>query len=128
MQKIFIFLILFLMTATFVPIAKAEEYYVKIPEVVSMAEKVHAKHILVKTEDEAKDIKARIDKGESFEDLAQEYSLCPSKREGGDLGWFGRGVMVPEFEKGAFDTDTGKISDPIQTQFGWHLIKVIDKK
>ncbi len=90
---------------------------------------VRAEHILVKTEAEAKDIKAKIEEGKiSFEDAAKEYSQCPSKANGGDLGYFGRGMMVKEFETASFDGKVGQVSDPVQTQFGWHLIKVIDKK
>lgn len=90
---------------------------------------VRAEHILVKTEAEANDIKAQIEEGKiSFEDAAKEYSKCPSKANGGDLGYFGRGMMVKEFETASFEGEVGKVSDPVQTQFGWHLIKVLDKK
>lgn len=89
---------------------------------------VRASHILVSTKEEALSIKAKIDKGESFESMAQKYSKCPSGKNGGDLGYFGRGEMVPSFETAAFDLPIGKVSDPVQTQFGWHLIKVTDKE
>lgn len=89
---------------------------------------VKASHILVPTKEEAESLKAKIASGESFEDLAKQHSKCPSGKEGGDLGFFGRGQMVPEFETAAFTTEPGKVSDPVQTQFGWHLIKVVDKK
>ena len=89
---------------------------------------VNASHILVKSEKEAIDIKKQIDNGASFEEMARKYSLCPSGARGGNLGYFGRGVMVPEFEKAAFDLPKGKVSHPVKTQFGYHLIKVIDKK
>lgn len=89
---------------------------------------VHAAHILVKTAAEAQQIKKDIDNGGSFEYYARAYSLCPSGRNGGDLGYFGRGQMVPEFEKAAFNTPVGEVSNPVYTQFGWHLIKVLDKK
>ena len=90
---------------------------------------VRAEHILVKTEAEAKDIKGRIEEGKiSFEDAAKQYSQCPSKANGGDLGYFGRGMMVKEFETASFEGKVGAVSDPVQTQFGWHLIKVLDKK
>lgn len=91
-------------------------------------ESVKANHILVKTKQEAYSIKAMLDKGAKFEDLAKKYSKCPSGQSGGDLGFFGRGEMVPEFEKAAFELPIGKVSEPIQTPFGWHLIKVIDKE
>ncbi len=90
---------------------------------------VRAEHILVKTEAEANDIKTQIEEGKiSFEDAAKEYSKCPSKANGGDLGYFGRGMMVKEFETASFEGEVGKVSNPVQTQFGWHLIKVLDKK
>lgn len=89
---------------------------------------VRASHILVDTKQEAESLKSRIDKGESFETLAKEYSKCPSGQKGGDLGFFEKGQMVPEFEKAAFSLPVGKVSEPVQTQFGWHLIKVTDKK
>ena len=90
---------------------------------------VHAKHILVDTESEAKQILQKINDNEiSFEDAAMQSSKCPSKNSGGDLGFFGRGTMVKEFEDAAFETEKGKVSEPVKTQFGWHLIKVIDKR
>ena len=89
---------------------------------------VHAYHILTKTKGQARAIKMRLDNGEGFKALAKQFSNCPSGRVGGDLGYFGRGQMVPEFEKAAFETPKGEISDPIQTDFGWHIIKVVDKR
>ena len=90
---------------------------------------VRASHILVSTEDEAKNLKEGIEKGTiTFEDAASEFSLCPSGSEGGDLGYFGRGMMVKEFEDASFDGEVGSVSNPVKTQFGWHLIKVVDKK
>ncbi len=90
---------------------------------------VRASHILVLDEQQAKDLKTKIDNNEiSFEDAAKEYSQCPSKAQGGDLGYFGRGMMVKEFETAAFDGEVEKVTDPVKTQFGWHLIKVIDKR
>lgn len=91
-------------------------------------EVVRAEHILVKTAYEAQQIKKEIDNGGSFEAYARAYSLCPSGKNGGDLGYFGRGQMVKEFEKVAFEMPVGEVSKPIYTQFGWHLIKVIDKQ
>lgn len=90
--------------------------------------RVHAEHILVKTAAEAQQIKREIDNGGSFEAYAKSYSLCPSGRNGGDLGYFGKGQMVREFEKAAFATPVGQVSNPVYTQFGWHLIKVLDKE
>ena len=90
---------------------------------------VRAAHILVPTKEEAMQLKAKIQKGEvKFEDAAAQYSQCPSGARGGDLGYFGRGMMVKEFEVPSFNEPVGTITDPIQTQFGWHLIYVIDKK
>lgn len=88
---------------------------------------VRASHILVDTEDQAWAIKTRITEGEDFGALAEKYSKCPSKEKGGDLGFFNRGQMVPEFENAAFSTPIGGISDPVKTRFGWHLIKVTRK-
>lgn len=89
---------------------------------------VRAAHILVEDEAQAKELKKRIENGEKFEALAQKYSLCPSKENGGDLGYFTKHQMVKPFEDAAFQTEVGQISDPVKTQFGWHLIKVYDKK
>ena len=93
-----------------------------------MVSHVHALHILVKTKPEADDILKEIKSGANFQQMAKIKSQCPSGKRGGDLGWFGRGQMVKEFEKAAFDLDKGEISEPIHTQFGWHIIKIIDKR
>jgi peptidyl-prolyl cis-trans isomerase C len=93
------------------------------------ANTVRASHILVATEKQAKDIKDAIEQDMiSFEDAAKKYSQCPSGQRGGDLGYFGRGQMVPEFEKAAFSLPVGQVSDPVKTSFGYHLIKVTDSK
>ena len=89
---------------------------------------VKASHILVDTKAEALCIKKQIDDGASFESMAKKYSKCPSGQNGGDLGYFNKGDMVKPFEQAAFDLPIGEVSDPVQTQFGWHLIKVYDKK
>lgn len=90
---------------------------------------VRASHILVKTRPEAVKIRKEIVNGDiSFEDAAEKYSLCPSSVNGGDLGYFKRGQMVQPFSDVAFDLKVGKISDPVGTKFGWHLIKVVDKR
>ncbi|MBN1502412.1 peptidyl-prolyl cis-trans isomerase [Candidatus Woesearchaeota archaeon] len=91
-----------------------------------MATKINASHILVKTQEEAQQLLEQIKSGKSFEDLAKEKSLCPSGKKGGSLGWFTHGQMVREFEKAAFSMKKGQISQPVKTQFGWHLIKVND--
>ena len=90
-------------------------------------EEIHARHILVATEAEAKEIKERLKKGEDFATVAKEKSKDPSA-EGGDLGFFGRGQMLKPFEDAAFALKDGEISDPVQTQFGWHIIKVEEKR
>jgi peptidyl-prolyl cis-trans isomerase C len=90
-------------------------------------EEIHARHILVATEAEAKEVKARLLKGEDFATVAKEKSKDPSA-EGGDLGFFGRGQMLKPFEDAAFALKQGEISDPVQTQFGWHIIKVEEKR
>lgn len=89
---------------------------------------VRASHILVDTKTQAQDIKTQIDNGASFESMAKKHSKCPSKDQGGDLGYFERGQMVPEFEDAAFNLPIGKVSEPVKTQFGWHIIKVTDKR
>ena len=89
---------------------------------------IRASHILVKTEQEANDLLKDIKESKiSFEDAAMEHSLCPSSRAGGDLGFFGKGMMVKPFEDAAFALEIGELSEPVQTQFGWHLIKLTDK-
>ncbi|MGL4849876.1 MAG: peptidylprolyl isomerase [Clostridium sp.] len=86
---------------------------------------VSAKHILVESEELANQIKDEIVSGEvTFEDAASKYSSCPSKEQGGNLGAFGRGMMVPEFEDAAFKAELNEVTAPVQTQFGYHLIKV----
>jgi peptidyl-prolyl cis-trans isomerase C len=86
---------------------------------------VHARHILVPTEDEAKAVAARVKGGEDFAKVAGEVSKDPgSGKEGGDLGWFTKDRMVPEFSEAAFKMKPGEVSDPVKSQFGWHVIKV----
>lgn len=89
---------------------------------------VKARHILVNSEAEAIHIKKAIDDGGSFTYYAQKYSLCPSGKNGGDLGYFGKGQMVKPFEDAAFELPVGQVSEPVKTQFGWHLIEVDDKR
>ncbi|NLL31228.1 MAG: peptidylprolyl isomerase [Clostridiales bacterium] len=89
---------------------------------------VSAKHILVDSEELAKSIKSEIESNEiTFEDAAAKYSSCPSKEQGGNLGSFGKGMMVKEFEDVAFNSDLNVVSEPVKTQFGYHLIKVEEK-
>ncbi len=87
-------------------------------------ETVNASHILVETEEIAKEVMDKLAEGEDFKELAMEYSSCPSKDQGGELGEFPRGAMVPEFEDAAFSMNVGEISEPVQTQFGYHIIKL----
>lgn len=91
-----------------------------------MADKVHCAHILVKTEQEARSMLDQLNRGASFSKLASEKSLCPSKKRGGDLGAFGRGQMVREFESAAFALKKGETSQPIKTKFGWHIIRRLE--
>jgi peptidyl-prolyl cis-trans isomerase C len=93
-----------------------------------MAKQVHAAHILVKSENQARDILSRVNCGESFEELAKKYSDCPSGKKGGDLGWFARGQMVKEFEEACFGGQKGATVGPVKTQFGYHLIKIVDQR
>lgn len=92
-------------------------------------EEVRARHILVKTEDEAKTVIKELGEGKDFAELAKAKSTDPNKSDGGDLGYFKKGMMVPEFEKAAFEMKKGDVSTaPVKTQFGFHVIKVEDKR
>jgi peptidyl-prolyl cis-trans isomerase C len=91
-------------------------------------EEVHARHILVPTEEEAKAVLAQLKAGADFATLAKEKSKDPGGADGGDLGYFTKEQMVPEFAAVAFKLDKGQLSDPVKTQFGWHIIKVEDKR
>jgi len=93
-----------------------------------MTTMVKASHLLVKTEEEAKKLKQEIENGKDFAQAAKEVSLCPSGQNGGDLGYFSRGQMVKEFENAAFAMNVGEVSNPVKTQFGYHLIYLTDKK
>jgi peptidyl-prolyl cis-trans isomerase C len=95
---------------------------------VKVSERVRARHILVQTEKEARDVIARLNKGEKFEDIAKQVSLDGSKDYGGDLGYFSAEEMVPEFSKAAFALKVGETSEPVKTDYGWHVIKVEDRK
>ena len=109
--------------------AEARAYYDEHTAEFQTEESVNASHILVKTEQEANEILAKINAGEiSFEEAAKEYSSCPSKDNGGCLGEFSRGQMVPEFDEAVFAMAEGEISEtPVKTQFGYHLIKLNTK-
>ncbi len=93
-----------------------------------MAGKVNASHILVKTEQEALVAYYDVTHGKDFAEVAKAKSLCPSNNNGGNLGWFGRGQMVKEFENACFNAKKGDIVGPVKTQFGYHIIKVEDVK
>ena len=109
--------------------AEVREYYEANKAQFQTGETVNASHILVDTEEKARAIYEEIASGKkSFEDAAKEYSSCPSKESGGNLGEFGRGQMVPEFDTAVFEMEVGAITaEPVKTQFGYHLIKLIAK-
>ncbi|MBQ4043153.1 MAG: peptidylprolyl isomerase [Clostridia bacterium] len=105
--------------------AEAKEFFDAHPEQFAGEKTVNASHILVADEAQANEILAKINAGElSFEDAAKQYSSCPSSAEGGCLGDFGHGQMVPEFDQACFSMAEGEIAGPVQTQFGFHLIKL----
>ena len=95
---------------------------------ITSEQEVHARHILVATEDEAKAIEEELKKGADFAELAKKKSKDPGASDGGDLGFFTKDQMVPEFSAVAFSLEPGKISDPVKSQFGWHIIKVEEKR
>lgn len=95
---------------------------------ISGDQEVRARHILVETEDEAKTVEAELKKGADFAELAKKKSKDPGAADGGDLGFFTKDQMVPEFSAVAFAMEPGKVSDPVKSQFGWHVIKVEEKR
>src|SRR5438270_83259 len=105
-----------------------KKVYEEASKQIAGEQEVHARHILVETEDEAKAIKAELDKGADFAELAKKKSKDPGSADGGDLGFFTKEQMVPEFSAVAFALEPGKISDPVKSQFGWHIIKVEEKR
>ena len=108
---------------------EAKEYYNKHKQEFTSTSQIKASHILVKTQPEAEKVLARLKKGEKFETIAKEVSIDkPSAANGGDLGYFSRGQMVPEFERAAVNLKVGELSGPVKTSFGYHIIKVTDKK
>lgn len=120
--------------------AEVKAFYNEHPDVFRAPEQVRASHILVKVEANAKEedktkamekikaVQQRVKKGEDFAALAKEVSDCPSKEQGGDLNFFSKGMMVAPFENAAFSMDVGAVSDIVESQFGYHLIKVTEKK
>jgi peptidyl-prolyl cis-trans isomerase C len=105
-----------------------KKVYEEASKQITGEQEVRARHILVETEDEAKAVKAELDKGADFAELAKKKSKDPGAADGGDLGFFTKEQMVPEFSAVAFALDPGKISDPVKSQFGWHIIKVEEKR
>src|SRR5277367_4100564 len=105
-----------------------KKVYEEAAKQISGEQEVHARHILVETEDEAKAIEDELKKGADFAELAKKKSKDPGASDGGDLGFFTKDQMVPEFSTVAFALEPGKISDPVKSQFGWHIIKVEEKR
>lgn len=91
-----------------------------------MSNEIHCAHVLVKTEKEAQVVLERLQRGEKFANIAKEVSLCPSGKRGGDLGTFGRGRMVKEFEQAAFALQKGQISPVVKTKFGYHIVRRLE--
>lgn len=107
---------------------KAKEYYLSTVAAAEPEEEIHGRHILVPSEDAARAAMAEIAGGKAFADVAAAVSAGPSKTEGGDLGYFVRGDMVPAFSEVAFALKDGEISEPVKTKFGWHVITVEDRR
>lgn len=93
-----------------------------------MVSKVRASHILVEKQSQALKVLEELNAGKGFKELARKYSTCPSRKRGGDLGFFGRGRMIHEFEKAVFVLKMGEVSGPVKTQFGYHVIKKTGEK
>lgn len=93
-----------------------------------MVKEIRASHILVKSEEKAKEILEELNNGADFAELARKQSICPSSKKGGDLGYFTRGKMVKPFENAAFSLKKGEIGGPVKTEFGYHIIKVTDQR
>ena len=107
---------------------EAKKFYDENPDTFVSGKTVNASHILVDSEEKASEIKADIEAGKiTFADAAKQFSSCPSRENGGELGTFGQGQMVKEFEDAAFSAEIGTVTAPVQTQFGWHLILVTEK-
>lgn len=111
-----------------IPDAELKSFYDKNLDKFKTGEQIHASHILVKSEAQAKDIEKQLKAGGNFEELAKKNSIDGAAAKGGDLGWFGKGSMLPDFEKVAFSLKEGAISDIVKTKFGYHIIKVTGKR
>jgi peptidyl-prolyl cis-trans isomerase C len=116
-----------IMTGVDVTEEEIQKYYEDNSQMFKSDATVSAKHILVDNLEQMEEIKVEITNGMSFEEAAQKYSKCPSASQGGSLGNFTRGRMVPEFEDAAFALQVGEISEPVKTQFGYHLIQIDEK-
>ena len=108
--------------------ADLQKFYEQNKDKFKTGEQIRASHILVKTDKEAKDILAQIKAGGNFDELAKKYSVDSSAAKGGDLGWFGKGSMVPVFEKAAMSLKEGQVSDVVKSDFGYHIIKLTGKR
>jgi len=108
--------------------AAMKQVYEEASKQMSAEQEVHARHILVETEDEAKAVLAELKKGADFAELAKKKSKDPGASDGGDLGFFTKDQMVPEFSAAAFKLEPGQLSEPVKSQFGWHIIKVEVKR
>src|SRR5262245_38916181 len=112
-----------------VPGADAKKFYQKQMGSLKSDEEVRASHILVDSKDKAREVYEKLAHGSDFAQLAKEYSKDPgSKDQGGELGFFGRGQMVPQFEEAAFGLKKGEVSEPFESQFGWHVVRVDDRR
>jgi len=108
--------------------ARIKEIYDKYVAEYQAQPELRARHILVNTEEEANDIVERLNRGDDFAALAKEFSKGPEAEAGGDIGYFGKGDMVEPFDKAVFALKVNGISEPVQTQFGWHVIQLLDKR
>lgn len=108
--------------------AAMKQVYEEAAKQISSEQEVHARHILVETEDEAKQVLAELKKGADFAELAKKKSKDPGASDGGDLGFFTKEQMVPEFSAAAFKMEPGQLSEPVKSAFGWHVIKVEEKR
>ena len=108
---------------------EVKKFYEEHPDQFEAGLTFGASHILVDSEEKAAEIRGKLESGElAFEDAAKQYSTCPSKAQGGDLGEFGHGQMVPEFEEACAAMEPGELSEPVKSQFGWHLIRLNKKE